>query len=186
MMGFDFITDRGIEGYTYQWGKHSGIKAKPLALAEHVGGRPILAIVGPCCLSIQNYDLLVKWVKKAHGYFEMYGLPQMGSDEQEQYKRAMDLFRPILARLDGVNRNSLIPAVANGQVGLVLDAKLASKQFLKNLPATEKPMPMIEAALVVGVSDAAAFRTAMAAYREIANAVSTPSANSARPDSRRG
>ena len=171
MMGFGFITDRGIEGYSYQWGKYPGVEAKPLGLSKHVGGRPILAIVGPCCVSIQGYDLVVKWVKMAHRYFETYGVSQMDSDEQEQYKRAMDLFRPIIARFDDVNRTSLIPAVADGQLGLVLDAKLASRQFLKCLPATERPMPMVEAALVVGVSNAEAFRTAMAAYREMANAV---------------
>ena len=39
----------------------------------------------------------------------------------------------------------LIPALADGQLALVIDDKLTSKHFAAPPPATEKPMPMIEA-----------------------------------------
>jgi len=51
----------------------------------------------------------------------------------------------------------------------VIDAKLQSKQFIKALPATEKPMPMIEPAVLAGVSDAALLRKAFAEYRDVIN-----------------
>ena len=54
-------------------------------------------------------------------------------------------------------------------MGLVLDAKLTSKQFLQALPPTEKPMPMAEPAMVVGVSDAAKLVKALGEYREVIN-----------------
>ena len=63
----------------------------------------------------------------------------------------------------------LLPALADGQIGLVVDTKLKSKQFLKSLPATEKSMPMVEPALVFGVSDANLLRKACVEYRTIVN-----------------
>ncbi len=63
----------------------------------------------------------------------------------------------------------LFPALADGQAGLVFDAKLTSNHFVESLPATEKPMPMIDPALVLGVSDAKLLVKAMGQYREIIN-----------------
>ena len=48
--------------------------------------------------------------------------------------------------MDKANRGMLLPALADGQSALVIDRKLASKHFVESLPATEKPMPMVEPA----------------------------------------
>jgi hypothetical protein len=56
-------------------------------------------------------------------------------------------------------------------VGLVFDARWASKQWLTPLPATEKPLPMLEVALLLGVSDADKFRKAMSEYRTTLNEI---------------
>ena len=45
MMSLAFLTDRGVEGYMYDWGEQPGLDAsQPLGLLEHVGGSPILAV----------------------------------------------------------------------------------------------------------------------------------------------
>ena len=68
--------------------------------------------------------------------------------------------KPLLGRLDKATRNLLIPALADGQTGLVIDAKLTSQQFIKALPPTEQSLTMLEPAIVVGVSDAAKLKQA--------------------------
>jgi len=167
-MGFSFLTDRGVESYQYDWTEYRGIDgSKPLPLLKHVGGDPWLAVVGRARSSPEDYDLLVKWLKTGYRYFEKYAVPRMSKREQREFHRAMGVARPLLKRVDQINREMLIPALADGQAGLVLDAKLTSRRFINALPATREPMPMVEPALVVGVSDAGLLRKAFGAYQDV-------------------
>ena len=59
--------------------------------------------------------------------------------------------------------------MADGQSALVIDGKLTSKHFIESLPATEKPMPMVEPAIVMGVSDAKLLKQGLGEYREVIN-----------------
>ena len=170
MVGVGFLTDRGVESYSYAWGDHSKeAGAKPLGILSHLGGQPILAIAGRGRCSVKDYDVMVKWVKKAHGYFEEFALTEMGPGEREAYNKAMEALRPLAKRLDAATRNKLIPALADGQAALVVDAKLKSQQFCKEMPKLEKPMPMAEPALVLGVSNAEQLVEAMEEYRAVWN-----------------
>ena len=47
----------------------------------------------------------------------------------------MAAFLPLIERLGRTTRDMLLPASADGQIGLVIDTKLASKQFVKAMPA---------------------------------------------------
>lgn len=169
-MGLSYLCDRGVEGYQYAWGQHGQLDgAKPLGLLEHVGGSPILGAVVRQKVSIKNYDLAVKWVKKGYGYFREIGLPNVPAQEREKAEKFLDAALPFVARMDQANRELLFPALADGQVGLVIDGRLQSKRFLQSLPATERPMPMVEPAIVVGVSDAKRLKQAMSEYRAVVN-----------------
>jgi len=66
----------------------------------------------------------------------------------------------------------LLPALADGQGGFVLDAKITSTNWFgeSNVPQNGRSMPMLEAALVFGVSDAELLRKACVEYRSIADA----------------
>ena len=63
----------------------------------------------------------------------------------------------------------LLPALADGQAALVLDARLTSSQWFAKMPPTAKPLPLLEPALVLGVSDSGLLRKAFAEYRSIVN-----------------
>ena len=166
----DFLSDRGIESYTFSRGERFELDAsKPLGLLRHVGGRPILAVVARSPLSPGEYELVVKWIKIAIRYFDEYGLPHMKADDREMYKKVVERLRPLAKRADELNRATLLPALADGQVGLVLDAKLTSRQFHKDLPATERPMPMLEPAILLGVTSAAQLRRGCDEYRKLLN-----------------
>jgi hypothetical protein len=113
--------------------------------------------------------VLVKWVKVAHRYFEEYAVPKMEEETREKYQKFAKDFYPLVKQADEVTRTLMIPALADGQAGFILDSKLTSKQWIDKLPETDKPLPMLEPALIVGVSDAAKLRKAFGKYRTIAN-----------------
>ncbi len=65
-MDFSFLTDRGYEGYGYDYGKHGGVDAsKPLTLLNHLGGSPLLAVVGRVKVSPADYEKLARAVEEA-------------------------------------------------------------------------------------------------------------------------
>jgi hypothetical protein len=161
-----FLTDRGVEGYRYAWGNHRRIDgSKPLGLLQHLGGKPILGIVAREKASMGDYDMLVKWIKTGYGYFEEFGLPKIPENDREKAKKFLAAALPLVARLDKANREMLIPALADGQSAVVIDGKLQSKHFVAALPETEKPMPMIEPAIVMGISDANLLKQGLGEYR---------------------
>ncbi|MEN6405295.1 MAG: hypothetical protein ABFC77_02375 [Thermoguttaceae bacterium] len=169
-LAWSFLTDRGLEGYQYQWGDHRQVDgSKPLGLFEHVGGKPLLGVVSRAKFDITAYDKLVRWLKVGHAYFEEFGLPAIPSEkDRESFRKYLKEAMPLLARLDKTNREMLFPALADGQLAFVIDGQLSSKRFHVTMPATEKPMPMAEPALVLGVSDAKLLKQAMDEYRAIA------------------
>jgi hypothetical protein len=116
-----------------------------------------------------GYDLLAKWAGKIYTYVEEFAVQKMDAEEQEQFRDVMDAARPLIKRFDEVTREKLVPALADGQSSLVLDADIASKQWHKDMPASAEPLPMAELAIVVGVANREQLVEAMSDYREIIN-----------------
>lgn len=169
-LAFSFLTDQGMESYSYNYSPAANlVGTQPLSLLAHVGGNPLAAVVARGKHSPADYDLLVKWLKVAYRYFEEYAVPEMSGDEKEQYEKAVEKLRPLAKRLNQVNRQKLIPSLADGQGGLVLEAKVKSQQIAQEAPAFEQPMPLPELALVLGISNAKLFSEALEDYRQIAN-----------------
>ena len=166
-----FLTPSGLESYGYDWSGHPEFdSSKPLDLLKHVGGNPIAVLVARGKASPEGYNLLVKWAGIGYRYFETYALPQMQAKERAQCEKVLSQVKPLLARLDTATRNLLIPALADGQTGLVLDAKFTSRQFIKAIPPTQQPLTMLEPAIVMGVSDAAKLKQAFTEYYAVADA----------------
>jgi hypothetical protein len=170
-LGFSFLNDRGIESYSYQSGKFDETAVQPLTLLDHVGGSPLLAVVGRHSFSPQSYEAAVKWLKVGYRHFVDLAVPQMDADQKEEFEKYSKIILPLLERADTATGKMLLPALADGQAAFVLDAKLRSKQWHLALPETEKPMPMLEPAIVLGVSDAALLKKAAGEYRSIINSL---------------
>jgi hypothetical protein len=171
VMGVQFLSDRGVESFQYAWGDIGLLDgSKPLGLLQHVGGNPLLAIAGRKKIRMEDYDRVVKWAKVAYGYFEEFGLPNIPEpDRSKKVEPFLKAALPWVVRLDKANREMLIPARMDGQSALVIDDKLQSKHFIASLPATDKPMPMIEPAIVLSVSDAKLLKQGLGEYREVIN-----------------
>jgi hypothetical protein len=172
LLSFSFLNGRGFELYTHNLTENLSLDdSKPLTLVEHLGGSPVGAWLARSKGSGQAYEVLAKWLEVAFGYFEEAGLPQMSAEEQAKYKQVKEVFLPLVKRADVATRTMLLPGLADGQAGLVLDAKITSSQWHQQMPASKAPLPMAEMALVVGVSDAALVRKAFAEYKSIADEV---------------
>jgi hypothetical protein len=117
----------------------------------------------------EQYEMLIKWLKVAHGYFEEYGLPRLEGGQKELYEQLSKTFFPLLRRVDETTGKMLLPALADGQSAFVLDGKWSSKRWIAALPELEKPHAMLELGIVLGVSDAALLRKAFGEYRSIIN-----------------
>ena len=173
-LSFAFLTDRGMESYSYDWGEHRRVAGTtPLTILKQVGGSPLLAVAGRSKYSPENYQLLVKWLKTGHSYFELIALPMLDAEKKAKYEEIAKIALPLLQRLDKTTSTMLLPALADGQSAFVLDGKIKSQQWIEHLPPTEKPMPMLEPACVFGVSDAALLRKAFGEYRSIINELMT-------------
>lgn len=171
VLTFSFLTGQGIEGYSYNGTENLVLDgSKPLTLLEHVGGNPLLAAVWRERYAPENYDLVSKWFKIGCGYFEKYAVPQMSPHDRKKYERLKALAGPLPGRIDRANREMLLPALADSQGGLVLDAKLQIRKLVECMPDPGKDMPMAEPAVVVGVSDANLLRRACDEYRSVAEA----------------
>ncbi len=169
-MSFSFLSERGYEGYAYNFGKHpDAVGAKPLTLLDHLGGAPLLAAVGRGKVSVADYERMAQAVEKAFPDLDKIAEEKLTGQDKERYEKAKEDFLPLLKRLNETTDKLLLPALADGQFGFVLDAKWTSKQWFKGMPETETAAPMPELGVVLGVSDAEKLRKAMGDYREIVN-----------------
>ena len=135
-MGLNFLSDRGLEGYQYSWGDHHRLDgSKPLSLLEHVGGNPIFAAMNRSKVSVQDYDLLVKWAKVGYGYFDKYVVPNLEpKEEQERFHAFVKTATPLVEQFDRTTRNMLLPALADGQFAAVLERE-AEEQAVSRIEA---------------------------------------------------
>jgi hypothetical protein len=169
-VAFAYLTDRGYENFAYDYTKEQFLDgSKPLTLLEHVGGNPILAGVLRSKTKPESYRDFVKWARKFYGHIEGVVLDKLEKEQKDVYEKISAEVFPLLKRLDTITGTMLLPALADGQTGFVLDAKWASKQWHRAMPEAEKAMPMAEVALVLGVSDADLLRKALSGYREVIN-----------------
>ena len=167
-----YLNGRGHETFGYDWGKYPTLEAsRPLGLLNHVGGSPILAIVGRQKYSPENYKKFVGWIKTAHKYFEEIVPQKLDENQKGQYEQVTKMLFPLLARLETVTGTLFLPSLADSQSAFVIDGKLTSSQLHKTLPKMDKPMPVPELALVMSVSDAASLKKAMSEYRAIVNEI---------------
>jgi hypothetical protein len=170
IMAFNFLTDNGYEGYQYSWGTHPNMDgSKPLELLKHVGGNPVLGIVGRKKASPEHYADMEKWGKVGWKYIEELALPRMPEAERQKAVEFLNDLKPLLIRFNETNRNLLMPALADGQIGFVIDAKLMSKQLQQSMPVLKKELPLIEPAVMVGVSNPDLLQKAMGEFRSIYN-----------------
>jgi hypothetical protein len=168
IFGFSFLTGRGYESYQYNWSKNPLLDgSKPLSLIQHLGGNPLLALVIRQKASPDLFELFVKWIRTAYDFASEVAVPKLPEKEKKEFEKWSGALKPLVERLFEVTGKMLLPSLADGQKAIVLDAKWTSKQWFKDQPLSERPLPMLQLGLLLGVSDAAQFRKAIENYRAI-------------------
>lgn len=161
---FSFRTARGWETYAHDYTPPAAGEPRPLTLLNHLGGDPLMAAVWRSGTTVDDYRAAVKWAKVIAGHVEKVVLVKM-PDAEPIIKTVREEIYPVLQELSAVTERLWLPALADGQEGVVLDAKWTSKQWHAALPKTDRPMPLLELGIVVGVSDRAKLEQALEEYR---------------------
>jgi len=162
----EYMIDDGYEGYRYDLSNQEKVKGARLHLLEHFGGNPILGVAGAMPVSGEGYEFLVKTIKTTYGHVEAVFMDKADDNAKDEYKKFTKNFFPLVEKLNQTTTKEFLPALGpKGGIGLVIDAKWTSKQWIQMAPPTPKPMPMIEVGLLLGLSDAAKFQKALKEYR---------------------
>ncbi|MEM6655900.1 MAG: hypothetical protein AAF596_08870, partial [Planctomycetota bacterium] len=164
--GVTFATDRGYEGYTYNWGDVGPALdgTQPLTLIDHVGADSIGWAVRRGKYSADEFGELMTLGGRVLGDVETLVEPQLEPDEWQQYLDARGRVLPLVRRLAEATRDHLLPGLADGQSALVLEATATDPEWNTFLPPPRVELPMPSLAVVFGVSDPEAVKAAGRAY----------------------
>jgi len=161
-MAYSFMSDQGYEGYAWDWSKNLPYDgSKRLDLLEHTGGAPLGAVVFRVKNDPAQFDDIVTWGGMAWRFFAKYLVSKADGEAREKVSLVEKYFGPLVDKLVGTVRTKLLPAMADGQIGLVLDAKSRTKRFQSELPQAADPLPLTEPAIVLGLDDPKLFREGM-------------------------
>lgn len=168
-MSFTYLTNRGTEGYAYDW-MGSGLDgSKPLSLLDHVGGSPILAAIARSKSDPGGYEKMEATIAKLYAYAVEIGMPKVPAENRAQVQMALEKLVPIVKKLSATTRTYLIPGFADSQFGFVVDGKMEVARLHMSLPAFPKALPIPEFAILLGVSDAKLVRQGFSEYRATLN-----------------
>jgi hypothetical protein len=157
-----FLTPRGAEGYQYRSGGIGGYdSSQPLTLLDHAGGNPLLLYASRSKQTIEQYDATIAAASRVFLDGEEIAEKAAPAEQWAEYQKWRPKVLDLLKRLDTTTRENLYPAFADGQMALVFDTGAESLQWQAEVPAAEKPLPMLEIALVGSVSDADRLRAAV-------------------------
>jgi hypothetical protein len=165
---FSVRTARGWETFDYDYTDPGRAPQRPLTLLNHLGGDPLLAAVWRSDTTVEDYRAFVKWVTVFAGHLEKVLVAKELAPE-ESVKAYHKEVLPLLRELSDVTEKLWLPALEDGQEAIVLDAKWASKRWHARMPEADRPLPLPELGIVVGVSDAAKLEQALEGYRTVLN-----------------
>lgn len=158
-MSYSFLTEQGYEGYAWNWAKNLPIDgSRRLELLEHAGGAPLGAVVFRAKNDPSQFEDIVSWYGMAWKFFSKYLLARQDDDAREKIEEINEHLVPLGEKFIGILRTKILPAAADGQIGLVLDAKSRTKRPHATLPEAAEPLPLFEPAVVLGLDDAKLFR----------------------------
>jgi hypothetical protein len=169
--GCSFLTSRGQETFSYDFGKASGTSGKELTITEHLGGSPVAAVAGVSGDPTPAYQTLVRWLRMVYGHGDAAILELLGEDYHKQFRGGIDMARPFLERFDKITTTQLLPAVGAGELAIVLDAKWTSTNWFKRFDQGGTTLPFFELGAVRTVKDSDKVLQALGAYRVLANDV---------------
>lgn len=167
-LAYSFLAAQGYEGSVWDWSTNQPFDAtRRLDLLEHAGGAPLAVLVSRVRHDPRIFDDLATFAEQGWSLFQRHGLPDVDADDREKIERASERFAPLATRLFEILRDKLAPAVGDGQVGLVFDAKTRSKKLQRDVPSSADPLTVPEAAIVLPLNDPRLFREGLSDLFEL-------------------
>jgi len=161
-MSYAFMTDSGYEGYAWDWSKNLPLDgSRRLDLTAHAGGAPLAALVMRVRSDVTRFEDMASMAGIAWAFARRHLLPRADADTREKVEAAAERLAPLVDRGADILRTKIIPATADGQFGLVIDGKSRTKKPARALPGSADPLPLVEPAIMVRLSDPALFREGM-------------------------
>jgi hypothetical protein len=155
-LGYSFMTDLGYEGYAWDWSKSRTLDgSKRLDLLEHSGGAPVAVLVGRLAADPTLLDDLAAFVT---GGWQLLDRHVLAGADRDRAATVAARLAPLGEKFSTALRTKLVPALADGQVGLVIDSKTKVKRPHRDLPASADQLPLPEPAIVLPLRDAKLFR----------------------------
>jgi hypothetical protein len=150
------MTDLGYEGYAWDWSKSRTLDgSKRLDLLEHSGGAPVAVLVGRLAADPTLLDDLAAFVT---GGWQLLDRHVLAGADRDRAATVAARLAPLGEKFSTALRTKLVPALADGQVGLVIDSKTKVKRPHRDLPASADQLPLPEPAIVLPLRDAKLFR----------------------------
>lgn len=154
-----YLTDQGYAGEVWNWSQNLPWNgSQTLDLLKYVGGSPVAAIAFRTETDAETFESLVAWVSALLQFAEKHLVPMADDDAKTGFEAFQKHILPLGKDLAETIRSKFLPALKNGQFGLVLDAKSTTTKIQKRLPASADPLPIIEPAIVLAIDDATLFR----------------------------
>jgi len=188
-LAYAFLADEGYEGYAWDWaGNRPFDGTKRLDLLDHAGGAPLAVAVLRLKADPRFFDDVGAFINRGLDLLRKYGLPGFDDADFDELGRVDEALAPLATRLAETIRKKILPAIGDGQVGLVLDAKAKVKRPHRDLPSSAEPLPLVEPALALPLADPKLFRDGLsdifALSDELVAAVRRINPDAVRPDYR--
>lgn len=153
-LGYSFIAKDGYEGYAWDWSKNLPLDgSKPLDLLSRLGGNPAAVVVSRLKRDPARSAATAALVRDGWKLVAEHLPAVMDGDDREKFSRMEEAFGPLVQRLAATLSGKFAAAVADGQVGLVLDGKTTTTKPQASLPASADPLPVLEPAIVLPLAD---------------------------------
>jgi hypothetical protein len=153
-LAYSFITKDGYEGYAWDWAKNLPLDGgERLGLLEHVGGDPAAVAVSRLKQNPARLAAVIDLVGDGWKLFVRHGRPAMDEDEREKFDAFNEKIAPLGGKLADTVVTKFAAALADGEIGLVLDAKATTKKPQRDLPTSAEPLPLLEPAIVLPIKD---------------------------------
>ena len=153
-LAYSFLAADGYEGYAWDWSENLALDASGrLGLLEHAGGSPAAVAVTRLKTNPARLAAVAGLTADAWAAFLKHGVPALDADDREKFDAFNEHVAPLGGKFAEILSAKIAPALADGQVGLVLDTRATTKKPQRDLPSSAEPLPLLEPAIVLPLKD---------------------------------
>ena len=153
-MSYSFMVKEGYEGYAWDWAGNKLLDSSSrLDLLSHAGGSPAAVEVSRWNSNPTRLASVAGLIADGWELVLSSTESKMDDDDREKFDAVKENVFPLITRLGEIMTAKFSAALADGQVGFILDGKTKIKKPQATLPASAEPLPILEPAIVLPLAD---------------------------------